>query len=174
MYADAQTVPDMAFTLGIRTGEHMKHTYTTIVLMVATTAFMGGCANDYSRPAPNESYSRQTTSQSYAHTYGVIESIDVVSANDPGIAGTVIGGVIGGVLGNQIGGGTGKTAATIVGAAGGAVVGHEIEANNQGPDQYQVTVNLGNGRLQTVTQDDITDLHVGSRVTIENNHVYRD
>jgi len=152
----------------------MKRTYTTIILMIATTALMSGCAKDYSRPAPNESYSRQTTSRSYAHTYGVIESIDVTRANDTGIAGTVIGGVIGGVLGHQVGGGTGKTAATIVGATGGAVVGHEIEANNQGPDQYQITVNLGNGRLQTVTQDDINDLHVGSRVTIENGHVYRD
>jgi outer membrane lipoprotein SlyB len=152
----------------------MKRTSTTILFMIATTAFMSGCANNYSRPAPNESYSRQTTSQSFTHTYGVIESIDVVRANDAGIAGTVIGGVIGGVLGNQVGGGTGNTAATIVGAAGGAVVGHEIETNNQGPDQYQVTVNLGSGRLQTVTQDDITDLHVGSRVTIENGHVYPD
>ena len=152
----------------------MKRTHTTIVLLIATTAFMSGCANDYSRPAPNEPYSRQTASQSYAHTYGVIESIEIVRANNPGIAGTVIGGVIGGVLGHQIGGGSGKTAATIVGAAGGAVVGHEVEANNQGPDQYQIKVNLGNGRFQTVTQDDITGLHVGSRVTIENDHVYRD
>jgi len=152
----------------------MKRTYTTIVLLVATTAFMSGCASDYSRPAPNEPYSQQTTPQSYSHTHGVIESIDIVRANDPGIAGTVIGGVIGGVLGHQIGGGSGKTAATIVGAAGGAVVGHQIEENNQGPDQYRVRVNLGNGRSQTVTQDDITDLHVGSRVTIENDHVYHD
>lgn len=160
----------------------MKTTHTIIVAMIATTALVSGCASNnsrpaanesYSRPATNESYSGPATTQSYARTYGVIDSIDVIRAKDPGIAGTVIGGVVGGVLGHQVGGGRGNTAATIAGAAGGAVVGHEIEKNKQGQDRYQIRVRLDHDRFQTVTQDDITDLHVGSRVLIENDHVYR-
>ena len=174
MYAIAQTARDIALKLGSPIGDYMKNTHTIIVVMIATTALVSGCASNYSRPAANESYSRPATTQSYSHTYGVVDSIDVIRANDPGIAGTVIGGVIGGVLGNQVGGGRGKTAATIAGAAGGAVVGHEVEKNRQSQDQYQVRVRLDRGSFQTITQNNITDLHVGNRVRIENDRVYRD
>ncbi|MGO4220426.1 glycine zipper 2TM domain-containing protein [Lysobacter sp. TAF61] len=47
------------------------------------------------------------------------------------IAGTAIGAVAGGLLGNQIGGGSGKTIATVAGAAGGAYAGRKIQENNQ-------------------------------------------
>jgi uncharacterized protein YcfJ len=40
--------------------------------------------------------------------------------------GAVIGGVAGGLIGNQIGGGNGRTAATILGAGTGAVMGDHI------------------------------------------------
>jgi outer membrane lipoprotein SlyB len=152
----------------------MKTTHTFIVAIIATTALTSGCASNNSRPVANESYSSPAATHTHVRTYGVVDSIDVIRANDSGIAGTVIGGVIGGVLGNQVGGGRGKTAATIVGAAGGAVVGHEIDKNNQGPDSYQVRVRIDRDRFQTVTQDDVSDLQVGSRVVIENDHVYRD
>lgn len=42
------------------------------------------------------------------------------------IGGTVAGGVVGAVVGNQFGGGTGRTVLTGVGAAGGALAGHEL------------------------------------------------
>ena len=45
------------------------------------------------------------------------------------IAGTVLGGVVGGLLGHQVGRGSGNTAATIIGAAGGAVAGSAIAKN---------------------------------------------
>lgn len=50
------------------------------------------------------------------------------------VAGTLIGGAAGGLLGNQFGHGSGKTAATAVGAIGGAYAGNRI-ANSQYPDQ---------------------------------------
>jgi outer membrane lipoprotein SlyB len=174
MYAIAQTAPGIAIKLGSSIGDYMKSTHTIIVVMIAATALVSGCASNNPRPANNEYYSRPATSQPHSHTYGVIESIDVIRGNEPGVAGTVIGGVIGGVLGHQVGGGRGKTAATIAGAAGGAVVGHEIEKNRQGRDRYQVRVRIDRDRIQTVTQDDITDLHVGTRVRIENDRAYRD
>jgi len=39
--------------------------------------------------------------------------------------------VAGGLLGNQVGGGSGKTIATVAGAAGGAYAGRKIQENQQ-------------------------------------------
>ena len=47
------------------------------------------------------------------------------------VAGTVIGGVAGGLLGSSIGSGRGRTAATVVGAAGGAYVGNQMQKSAQ-------------------------------------------
>ena len=54
------------------------------------------------------------------------------------VAAPIVGGVIGGLLGHQVGQGRGKTAATIVGAAGGAVAGSAIaNSSNSQPAQQQ-------------------------------------
>jgi hypothetical protein len=47
-----------------------------------------------------------------------------------GTTGLIVGGVAGGVLGNIIAPGDSKTLGTIIGAAGGAVVGRSIDRNN--------------------------------------------
>jgi len=54
-------------------------------------------------------------------------------------AGTVIGGVAGGLLASAIGGGTGKTVATIAGAAGGAYAGNKVQKNMQQKDVVTTT-----------------------------------
>lgn len=48
------------------------------------------------------------------------------ACDDGNIAGTVLGGAAGGVIGSQIGNGSGQTAATIAGVAGGALLGREF------------------------------------------------
>jgi uncharacterized protein YcfJ len=55
-----------------------------------------------------------------------------------GIAGGIIGGLAGGLLGAQVGHGSGKTAATIVGAAGGAIVGNQIATSPSAPTAQTV------------------------------------
>lgn len=47
------------------------------------------------------------------------------------IAGTVIGGMVGGVIGHQFGNGTGKTVATVAGAAGGGYAGNQVQKTVQ-------------------------------------------
>lgn len=118
-----------------------------------------------------------SSQQSYSG-YGVVESVQLVQGTDyngPG-AGAVVGGVVGGLLGNQVGGGSGRTVATVAGALGGAIVGNQVEQNNnrgQQRSQYQIRVRLDNGSYQVITQQATADMVVGSRVRIENNHVYR-
>ncbi len=60
--------------------------------------------------------------------------------SDPNrIAGTAIGGVAGGILGNQIGRGGGNAVATILGAAGGAYVGNQLQGSMQKNDVITTT-----------------------------------
>ena len=67
----------------------------------------------------------------YANTCaacGTVASIHAIALKgDATGLGAVAGGVTGAVLGNQIGRGNGNTAMTILGAAGGAFAGNEIE-----------------------------------------------
>jgi outer membrane lipoprotein SlyB len=104
-----------------------------------------------------------------------VDRIEVVKKGDGNnVAGTVIGGIVGGLVGHQIGGGRGQTAATIAGAAGGAVAGNQLEKRSRGADEtFRVTVRLDDGGIQTVTQNDISDLRTGDRVRVEGDRVYR-
>ena len=59
--------------------------------------------------------------------------------DDHRIAGTVIGGVVGAAVGNQFGGGSGKTLATVAGAAGGAYAGNRAQKAVQENNTYTTT-----------------------------------
>ena len=145
----------------------------TALAAVTSTLILGGCAS--TTPLNNTNvgttYPQQNTS-SYTQ-YGVVQSIALVPQNSPSTpigAGAIAGAVVGGILGNQVGGGSGKTAATVLGAAGGAYAGHELEKRNQAQQSnvYQLTVRLNNGSLQTLTQSTSNDIRVGDRVRIDN------
>ncbi len=81
--------------------------------------------------------------------------------------GTVAGGVIGGLLGNQVGGGSGKTAATVLGAAGGAYAGNRVEKNMKKVTVYQMRVRMNDGSYRTIEQS--SAVATGSRVVVEGN-----
>ncbi|MGC1172402.1 glycine zipper 2TM domain-containing protein [Polaromonas sp.] len=83
--------------------------------------------------------------------------------------GTVAGGVVGGLLGNQVGGGSGKTAMTVLGAAGGAFAGNQIEKNMKKVTVYQVRVRMNDGSIRTVEVS--SSVPVGSRVIVEGNNL---
>ncbi|MDP2819142.1 MAG: glycine zipper 2TM domain-containing protein [Polaromonas sp.] len=83
--------------------------------------------------------------------------------------GTVAGGVIGGLLGNQVGGGNGKTAMTVLGAAGGAFAGNKIEENMKKVTVYQVRVRMNDGSTRNVEVS--SAVAVGSKVIVEGNNL---
>jgi outer membrane lipoprotein SlyB len=152
-----------------RLGSHggfMKKRQIVNALFLASATLMSGCAN--TNPQPAASYDAPVRT-----AYGVIDNIETIGRDNNEIgAGTVIGGIVGGILGNQVGGGSGNSVATVAGAVGGAVVGHQVEKQNRQQDSYRIQIRLEHGGYQTVTQD-ISDLRVGDRVRIENNHVSR-
>jgi outer membrane lipoprotein SlyB len=144
----------------------MKNKQVVSALFLAAATLMSGCANTDSRPVTSYDAPARTA-------YGVIENIETIRSDNNEIgASTVIGGVVGGILGHQVGGGSGNDVATVAGAVGGAVVGHQVEKKNRQQDSYQIQIRLERGGYQTVTQA-ISDLRVGDRVRIENNHVSR-
>lgn len=153
----------------------MKTPQIVIATFITIAALMSGCANTDTRPM-----SSSPSSPSYSRVaYGVVDAIEITRESSGGIggsgigAGAVIGGVVGGLLGHQVGGGTGKDLATVAGVVGGAVAGHQIEKTTKQPDTYLIRVRLDNGGVQTVAQPSISDLRVGDRVRIENDHVSR-
>ncbi len=160
------------------TAQTKKIFTATAVLYVAVLA---GCAAPYNNDpgANNYPHSQNQTSNApaYNSAYGVVDSIQVVQQNsgNNGVgAGAVVGGVVGGLVGNQIGKGSGRTVATVAGVAGGALIGNQIQNNNQQVrDVYQVGIRLDNGAYQTMTLDNVGDLRVGNRVRIENGRVFR-
>ena len=80
--------------------------------------------------------------------------------SDPNrVTGTVIGGVAGGLLGSTIGSGSGRTVATIAGAAGGAYVGNQVQKSQQ----QKNTVTETHQRCKTV--NDTTQKLIGYDVT---------
>jgi outer membrane lipoprotein SlyB len=152
----------------------------TLALVAATAAVLSlaACGTQPGQPmaqggATQSSYPAGTTNNANYARYGVVQSIDLVrqqGASGVG-AGAIVGAVVGGVLGNQVGKGDGRTAATVLGAAGGAYAGNEIQKRNQQPQQpdaVQLQVRLNDGAYISVTQDTAADIRVGDRVVVQN------
>ncbi len=97
-------------------------------------------------------------------TVDAIRSVEL-KGNATGL-GAVAGGVTGAVVGNQIGRGGGNTAMTILGAAGGALAGNEIEKNVKKHYSFRVTVRMDDGSFRTVSQSNAPAVAVGERVRI--------
>lgn len=108
---------------------------------------LGACTTTNNTPnagvaSPDSAYS----------AYGVVQSIQLVKQDNSGIAGsgiglgTIAGAVVGGVVGNQVGSGRGNTASTVIGAAGGAYIGHGLENRpRQDTEVSKVTVGMEDG-----------------------------
>lgn len=100
---------------------------------------------------------------------GIVESIrEVQVAADPSGLGAAAGGVVGGLLGNNVGKGGGRTVATIIGIAGGAYAGHQIEKTQRKATRHEVGVRLNNGDYRTVTLDAAPTWHIGDKVRLQN------
>lgn len=77
---------------------------------------------------------------------GTVTGVRVVQQKGQSSAlGLIGGGVAGALLGSQIGHGTGKTLATVAGAAGGAYAGKKVEESAKSHNVWQVHVRFDNG-----------------------------
>jgi outer membrane lipoprotein SlyB len=148
------------------------------VASVTALLFLGACANP--NPPANPTGTSYPQNSGVYTQYGMVQSIDLVQQatsgnNNPGV-GTIAGALIGGVLGHQVGSGDGNTAATVLGAAGGAYAGRQIEKNNQNQqtvNAYRFNLRMENGSYLSVTQTTNPDIRVGDRVQLDNGVVRR-
>ena len=143
------------------------------ILGVTTLLLLGGCATNNAPANPTGNALPQTSNA--ATQYGVVQAIELVqqpaAANGGMGVGTIAGAVVGGILGHQVGGGNGNTAATVLGAAGGAYAGHAIEKNQQTAqtaNAYRFTLRMSDGNNQVFTQSTNVDIRVGDRVQVDN------
>lgn len=127
-------------------------------------------------PAPRLQTVADRRAQPVPRHIGRITAIEPIteSRRNSG-AGAVIGGVAGGVLGHQIGDGGGRTAATVIGAAGGALAGNQVEKHRKADRVvgYHVTVRMQEGGTRTVRVDSRDGLDVGERVRVEGDSLIR-
>ncbi len=101
---------------------------------------------------------------------GTIEQITPVQiqSNQHTGVGAVVGGLGGLGIGSLIGAGTGRDAAMVVGAIGGAVIGNKVQQHyNQPVAGQQIIVRTSNGVLVSVTQPVNPGLRQGQRAYIE-------
>lgn len=126
-------------------------------------------------PAPAAVHPAPAARAIASHRVGRVERIEPIRERPPGTGkGAVIGGVLGGVVGNQFGHGGGRAAMTVLGAAGGAVAGNNVERNiNKRVVGYRVTVRLDNGRWRTYEESRLNGLRVGDRVRIDGRQLRR-
>jgi outer membrane lipoprotein SlyB len=116
-----------------------------------------------------------TVARAVCGNCGVVESSVAVQRQGQvnGIANTGIGvgavggAVVGGLLGNQVGKGSGRTAATVLGAAGGAYAGNAIEKNYKKVTVYQMRIRMNDGSYRTIEQG--AAIPAGSSVVVEGN-----
>lgn len=139
---------------------------------------LGGCATSNSPPdSPNygPNYGPGNPNNNYSER-GVVHSVEFVRKDSSGIGlGTLAGAVVGGAVGNQLGAGKGNTAATVVGVAGGAYLGHELESRHQQNEgDYKITVRMADGSYKTLMQNTNTKYSVGDRVRIHNGVMQHD
>lgn len=148
----------------------MKSTYhLKSVIALGAVLALGACADMNTASSPSYYPQSSNSSREYSE-YGVVQSIDLVRQGGTGVGGgAIVGAVVGGILGNQVGSGDGRTAATVIGAAGGAYAGNELEKRNQPQaDAFKLTIRMRDGSYQTLTQSSNADIRVGDRVRIEN------
>ena len=107
-------------------------------------------------------------------TCGTVQSVSQVTKEGHGGAAGVVGGaVVGGLIGNQFGGGSGKTLATVAGAAGGAYVGNEVQKKATSKQVWVTTVKMRDGSTRRFEQEASPNWARGNVVQVDGNRVFK-
>jgi len=97
----------------------------------------------------------------------VVEAIRVVEKpSGPAAAGAVAGAIVGAVFGDAVGKAHEKHVTRVLGALGGAVIGHQIQRTSS-RTWYDATLRLPNGSLKVVRHDAPPPYRVGQLVPLE-------
>ncbi len=138
-----------------------------IVLIVSAgvSLLLASCAQ---QSLTGDTYSRGEAGFAQNVRTGRITSIRNVKIEGGTATGSVLGGVVGGLAGNQVGAGSGRTAATVGGAALGMVAGSHAGKAIESRQGLEITVRLDQGGSVSIVQqvNPRETFNVGDRVRI--------
>ncbi|HET7844882.1 MAG TPA: glycine zipper 2TM domain-containing protein [Xanthomonadales bacterium] len=105
---------------------------------------------------------------------GIVEKVEkIVYDKDKGVGGAVLGTIVGGLIGNQFGSGSGRTAMTVAGAAGGGLIGHKVDKNHSanGEPGLRLSIRMDKGGYKTLEIAGEQRIYKGDRVKVFRDHV---
>ena len=143
---------------------------TALALTAATAALvLAACAGPVTRTT--HIYEAPGVAVAPPVRYGTVQRIEVIeTTQQAGGGGAALGALVGGVFGNQVGHGSGRAAATVLGAFGGAVLGDKAERDQTTANSgtvYRVTVQFDDGHSRRFDYSALNGLHAGDRVRLQ-------
>ncbi|HDS16803.1 MAG TPA: glycine zipper 2TM domain-containing protein [Proteobacteria bacterium] len=122
-----------------------------------------GCAGNQS----GRIYRHHEAQRSLSVYYGtILELREVTIEGENSGAGGVLGGITGGIAGSTIGSGRGRVLATLGGALAGAAAGTLLEQESTTKAALEFTIELDNGRLLAIVQENDGHYRVGDRIRL--------
>jgi outer membrane lipoprotein SlyB len=142
----------------------MRIFISSLIAVVTAAILVAGCMPE---SRSGKVYSRDQARTSQSVYYGTILRVETVTIEGTQSgAGTVAGGAMGGVLGSAVGSGSGRTIATVGGAILGGIAGSALEKGATTAEGVELEVELDNGELLVVVQENDAVYRVGDRVRV--------
>jgi len=141
----------------------MHSTTRLLAILLVGLLLLSGCMESRS----GNVYTRDQARTSHSVNYGTILRVELVTIEgSQSGAGTLAGGAMGGVLGSAVGSGSGRAIATVGGAILGGVAGSAAEKGLTTTQGVELEVELDNGELLVVVQENDNVYRVGDRVRV--------
>jgi outer membrane lipoprotein SlyB len=137
--------------------------------VIAKQSAVPGLAPLPAQAAPGQPVAAAPSPQQTCADCGTVTNVkEVKKKGSSSGVGTLGGALIGGGLGYAVGGHNHRTAGTLVGAGGGALIGNTLERNASAGKTFKIEVRFDNGTTQTFHYDSMPGWGPGSRVRMLN------
>lgn len=139
-------------------------TFSFLMSTVLGLFLLTGCA---STPQGGKTYTRAQAQQPLTVYHGTVLRVEAVQiqSEETG-AGAAIGAVAGAIVGSTIGGGDGEKLAEVGGALAGGAIGSVAESKRRTKAAWEIEVEMDNGRLVSVVQEQDDHFAVGDRIRV--------
>ena len=142
----------------------MRTLVHSLIMLIVAASLLAGCMPE---SRSGNVYTRDQARTSQSVNYGTILRVDLVTIEGTQTgAGTVAGGAMGGALGSAVGSGSGQVISTVGGAILGGLAGAAVEKGVTTTQGVELEVQLDNGELLVVVQENDAVYKVGDRIRV--------
>lgn len=142
----------------------MRMFVCSLIMVIAAACLLSGCMPE---SRAGDVYTRDQARTSQSVNYGTILRVNLVTIEGTQTGtGTVAGGAMGGALGSAVGSGSGQVISTVGGAILGGLAGAAIEKGVTTTQGVELEVQLDNGELLVVVQENDAVYKVGDRIRV--------